>query len=266
MARYSERGILDALRARGVRGVRQVRFRQNRSTILSVTGGGRTLNLHAAFADAPARILDALATYLAGERLPPYRARAALRTLREWQPLLKQMRLARRRAARQRAARRTGRRQKRNANAGPPAPGPCCGTDAQQRYLRALYAHYNRTRFRNRLPRDLAVRLSSRMRSRYGQARLYRHANGRRAAIDIALHADLMLRENDRERHDTLLHEMAHIEAWLLHRDAGHGSAWKRIAVRVGCAPTACGHRRIRQRTLGAPPTGRVPDDVGRAA
>lgn len=260
MARYTEKGILDALRARGVRRVRQVRFRRNRSTILSIGGGGRTLNLHAAFADASAGILDALATYLNGERLPAHRARTALRRLRQWPPLVHGLRQARRASTRRR------RRPRRPHRTGPPGPGPCCGTEAQKRYLRALYAHYNRTRFRGRLPSELTVRLSSRMRTRYGQARLYRHANGRRAAIDIGLHADLMLRQNDGDRHDTLLHEMAHVEAWLLHGDAGHGPAWKAVAERVGCAARACGHREIRQRSLGEPPTARVPDDLTRAA
>ena len=261
MARYGEKGILEALRARGVRGIRTVRFRQNRSTIISVGAGGTSLNLHSAFAEAPPGILDALAVYLRADRLAPHRSRAALGRIRDWGRLREGLRAAHRRALRRRKPRRRGKRA-----FGPPRPGPCSGSQAQRRYLRALYAHYNRTRFRGRLPRDVTVRLSSRMRSRFGQARLYRHANGRRTVIDIALHADLMLRENDRERHDTLLHEMAHVEAWLLHGDGGHGEAWRRVAERVGCGARACGTRGIRQRVRGHPPTDRVPNDVGRAA
>ena len=65
---------------------------------------------------------------------------------------------------------------------------------------------------------------------------------------------------------DTLIHEMAHIEAWLLHNDGGHGDDWKRIARRVGCVDLACAGRGPRRRGRGQPPTDRVPDDLRRAA
>jgi predicted SprT family Zn-dependent metalloprotease len=35
--------------------------------------------------------------------------------------------------------------------------------------------------------------------------------------------------------HNTLLHEVAHIIAWILAEDAGHGLAWKTMASMIGC-------------------------------
>jgi len=259
VARLGGDEILRALRERGVRGYRAVRFRRNRSTILSVGRDGATLNLHDAFREAPARILDALATYLSSGRAGPDEVAAALRTIREWKVLRRGLREAGRRERR--------RRRGAGGSRGTPAHRtPCCATPEQRRYLRALYRHYNRTRFGGRLPANLTVRLSSRMRSRFGQVRLHRRADGRRIVLDIALHADLMLPGNDWARHDTLLHEMAHVEAWLRHGDAGHGEVWERIARRVRCEARACARRHIRTRGRGRAPSPHVPDDLERAA
>lgn len=262
--------MLEALEQRGVYRVQRVTFRMNRSTFLSLSADGRSLNVHAAFARAPARVVDALAAWV---RQGPD-AGDALARIRRWPGLARGLRQARRQA-RQRAAARRRRERDRRAARGIVSQReasrqrlatPCCASDEQKRYLRALYVHYNRTRFGGRLPRDLTVRLSSRMRTRYGQVRLHRRADGRRVVVDIALHADLMLPGNDRDRHDTLLHEMAHAEAWLLHGHAGHGEQWKRIARRVGCSDAACAPRELKRRPDGRPPTDRVPDDIVRAA
>lgn len=240
--------------------VKRVSFRPNTSTILSLSPGGERLSLHTAFAHATPRILDALAIYLVeGARRTPAFRRAS-HTIRRWRRLEREMAKARRAAgiARGRAPRpRRGER---------PEPGPCCATLQQRRYLEDLYRHYNRTLFGGRLPEDVYVRLSSRMRSRLGQVKLWRDRSGRRSVIELALNADLMLPENDANRHDTLLHEMAHIEAWLEHNDGGHGDAWKRVARRVGCIDLACAGRSPRHRARGERPTDRVPDDVQRAA
>ena len=157
-------------------------------------------------------------------------------------------------------------RRKRKGRIEKPAPGPDCATLAQRRYLEALYRHYNRSLFGGRLPEDVCVRLSSRMKSRLGQVKLWRDRWGRRSVIELALNADLMLPENDENRIDTLLHEMAHIEAWLFHGDGGHGEPWKECARRVGCIDLACAGRGPRRRGRGQPPTDRVPDDLRRAA
>jgi hypothetical protein len=235
-----------------------VGFRSNRSTILSLSPGGGRLSLHEAFAHASPRILDALAVYLTEGHLRTPGFRLASRTIRGWRRLERAMAAERRRAPGRSRRRGRGRIQK-------PAPGPDCATLAQRRYLEALYAHYNRTLFGGRLPDDVVLRLSSRMKSRLGQVKLYRDRWGRRSVIELALNADLMLPENDDNRIDTLLHEMAHIEAWLCHGDGGHGTAWKECARRVGCVDLACAGRG-RRRARGQPPTDRVPDDLRRAA
>src|SRR5690606_20012095 len=106
---------------------------------------------------------------------------------------------------------------------------PCCGTPEQRAYLRDLYARLNQARFGGRLPPDIPLRLSDRMRRRLGQIR-YDDGAAQRAVLEIALNVDLMLRANDGQRLDTMLHEMAHAEAYLLHGERGHGAHWRRIA------------------------------------
>ncbi|HUF12527.1 MAG TPA: SprT family zinc-dependent metalloprotease [Longimicrobiales bacterium] len=258
MARLTEVEVVAALRERGVLQVRRVGFRANRSTILSLSPGGGRLSLHVAFTEATPRILDALAVYLLEGPRRTSGFRRASRTIRTWRRLERAMAAELRRAG--------GRRGRRRRRIEKPAPGPCCATLAQRRYLEALYAHYNRTAFGGRLPADVCVRLSSRMTTRLGQVKLWRDRWGRRSVIELALNADLMLPENDRNRRDTLLHEMAHIEAWLAYGDGGHGDAWKHIARRVGCIDLACAGRGPRRRGRGQRPTDRVPGDVRRAA
>ena len=259
MSRLTEAEVVAALRERGVPGIRRVAFRSNRSTILSLSPGGARLSLHEAFAHATPKILDALAVYLTEGHLRTVGFRQASRTIRGWRKLERAMKAQRRRAGAASPRRRRGRVQK-------PTPGPDCATLAQRRYLEALYSHYNHTLFGGRLPEDICLRLSSRMKSRLGQVKLYRDRWGRRSLIELALNADLMLPENDANRIDTLLHEMAHIEAWLYHGDGGHGEAWKECARRVGCIDMACAGRGPRRRGRGQPPTDRVPDDLRRAA
>jgi hypothetical protein len=259
VARLTEAEVLAALRERGVQNVRRVGFRANRSTILSLSPGAGRLSLHAAFAEASPRILDALAVYLMEGARRTSGFRRASRTIRTWRRLERAMAAERRKTATRRRSRSRHRIEK-------PDPGPCCATLAQRRYLEAMYRHCNRTHFGGRLPDDVCVRLSSRMTSRLGQVKLWRDRWGRRSVIELALNADLMLPENDANRMDTLLHEMAHIEAWLVYGDGGHGDDWKRIARRVGCIDLACAGRGPRRRGRGRPPTDRVPDDLRRAA
>jgi predicted SprT family Zn-dependent metalloprotease len=57
--------------------------------------------------------------------------------------------------------------------------------------------------------------------------------------------ADLLLPANAEVLRDTLLHEMAHGEAWLRHGHRGHGKIWRRIAERVGCVPRALTQTRV---------------------
>ena len=237
--------FLAELRARGASGLRRVTFRRTRSTIFSLTGHGRVLNLNAAFAAAPPELLDAFAVVAT---TGPRRTRAydrAVRAIRNWPPLAAALEEAR---ARHAAA----------GNGRAPRLAPCCGTPAQRAYLRELYARLNHACFGNRLPPDLPIRLSDRMRRRLGQIR-YDDGAGERAVLEIALNVDLMLQANDRHRLDTLLHEMAHAEAYLLHGERGHGRHWRRIARRVGCEPRACTRARIARRHRRHEPVTRVP-------
>ncbi|MGH7504539.1 MAG: SprT-like domain-containing protein, partial [Longimicrobiales bacterium] len=59
---------------------------------------------------------------------------------------------------------------------------------------------------------------------------------------------------------DTLLHEMAHAEAWLLHAHREHGRPWRTVARRVGCEARACSTVRIRRRRRRERPAETVPN------
>lgn len=237
--------FLAELRARGADGVRRVVFRRTRSTIFSLTRYGRVLNLNAAFAAAPPELLDAFAVVA---RTGARRTRAydrAVHTIRNWPPLAAALEEARARH---------------QANGGGRATrsAPCCGTPEQRAYLRDLYARLNQACFGGRLPPDIPLRLSNRMRRRLGQIR-YDDAGAERTVLEIALNVDLMLRANDAHRLETLLHEMAHAEAYLLYGERGHGARWRQIARRVGCEPRAFSDVRIARRRRRADPVTRVP-------
>jgi hypothetical protein len=138
----------------------------------------------------------------------------------------------------------------------PRAPA-CCGTEEQRTFLRTLYTRMNAERFGGDLPRDVSLRLSSRMKRRFGHVQYGR--NGGRTVEEIALNVDLLLPGNERHLLDTLLHEMAHVEAWLVHGHREHGPVWRAIARRVDCEPRACSRVRIRRRRRSDAPAGVVP-------
>lgn len=237
-----EEALLSGLWARGVRRIHAIRLKRNRSRLLSVSRDGRTLHVHVAFAGAPAEVVDAIALFLTARRGSAAHARAVA------------------------AIRRWGMHALRDATdvagarpAPEPRPGPCCGTPEQRRFLRDEYLRLNDERFGGRLPADLPIRLSRRMTRRLGHVRWHRRVDGRRVVVELALNPDLFLPGNEAQLRDTLLHEMAHVEAWLEHGSAGHDAVWRRIARRVGCEPRACTRARIRRRARGAPPPARVP-------
>jgi hypothetical protein len=241
--------ILELLRQKGAHRLRRVVLRANRSTIWSLTQGGRVLNLHVAYRRAPATVLrDFVPIALEGptrRRSDAYRK--ACRAVAEWPGLAEEMRRIRAVHNRHRAPVRRG-----------PGVGPCCATPAQRAYLRRLYRYLNETRFGGRLPASVPLRLSRRMRTRLGQM-VPGLVDGRRAVLEIALNVDLMLEGNGRERLDTLLHEMAHAADYLLHGSTGHGESWRRWARHVGCDDRACCHSRIRRRRRRSDPVQRVP-------
>lgn len=225
----SEAGLLNALRARGVHFLEEIRFRPNRSRLVSLSADRRRLNLHECFRAAPGRVLDAVAAFTSA----PARSRAfraAIEDMREWH-------------------------EGQVAEHGLGEPLASCGTPAQLRYLESVYAQLNRTHFDGALPTTLPIRLSDRMSRRFGHVSYARTTRGERKVAELALNIDLLLKGNEKALLDTLLHEMAHVEAWLVHGHRDHGRAWRDVARRVGCEPKACTHMRLRRRKAGPPPT-----------
>lgn len=223
--------FLEALQRRGVRRIRRVRFRDNRQVLLSISRDGAGLNAHRCFLDAPPRVLDDVATFVtASRRTEAYRA--ALWRIQHWPGALKGLRAAQRRAI-QRAA------EQRAARSGDD------GTSREHRRLYVLYDRLNEQKFSGRLPR-VAVRISRRMKRRYGQVQLHHNGRGERIVLELAVNAVLLDDGNAGDLEDTLLHEMAHVEAWLRHGDRSHGPVWKRIAERVGADARARAPRQPR--------------------
>ena len=241
----SEDPILAALRARDIR-IRRVRYRENRSVLLSVSSDGRTLNSHACFRDAPSTIVEAVVTVVTSGRDSRARRRA-LRTLREWEGTREGLTRARRTKAPRR----------------PRVDG------AEAAALRVLFRRLNRAKFGGRLP-EIPLRVSGRMTRtlgtvRYGGGGVSGSSAGpggggrgspvrpetpqERTVAEIAVSSDLLRPSNRALLEDTLLHEMAHAEAWLLHGHRGHGRVWKTIARRVGCRPRAVNDVRVAGRS-----------------
>lgn len=203
--------LLAALRAERSP-IRSVRYRSNRTVLLSVSRDGRTLNSHSCFRDAPSEILAAVARYLTTPRGSPS-ARRALKQLRSWKGATRGLAEARRERPRKR----------RTVGRDSPESAP----------LRSLFERLNSEHFGRRLPR-ISLRVSHRMTRSLGTIRY-----GSEGIVEIAISADLLLPPNRDVLHDTMLHEMAHAEAWLTHRHRGHGRPWRAIAERVGCTPRA---------------------------
>jgi hypothetical protein len=135
----------------------------------------------------------------------------------------------------------------------------CSATADQRAYVRALYHYFNQTRFRGRLPDDIPVRLSGRMKSALGHMLPGEKADGTSYVVEIALNIDLMLPGNGAERVDTLLHEMAHVADYLESGGRGHGASWKEWARRIGCRPTTLYDRPVRYRARRSDRVTRVP-------
>lgn len=216
--------ILRALRDRGS-AIRRVRYRENRSVLLSVSRDGRTLNSHRCFRGAPAEIVQAVVTVVTTRRDTRAR-RTALRALREWEGTRRGLEEARRRKP----------RRTRKSNGRETEP------------IRTLFRRFNAERFDGRLP-EIPLRVSRRMTRSLGTIRYGgggEAGNGvARTVAEIAISATLLDPANRALLEDTLLHEMAHAEAWLLRGHSGHGKPWKQIARRVGCRPRAVNDVRV---------------------
>jgi hypothetical protein len=233
LALLTEEEFVRALAQRGAE-VRRVRFKNNRSRLISHSREHGVLNVHACFRSANDDLLDAIAAFIL---LPSSSAgyRESIERMRAWWD---------------------GQAAAPEAHDGARAP-VCCGTDEQRTFLRTLYARLNAERFRGALPRTVPLRLSSRMKRRFGHVQYGR--NGGRTVEEIALNVDLMLPGNERHLLDTLLHEMAHVEAWVEYGHREHGPVWRAIARRVECEPRACSRVRIRRRSRAAAPATGVP-------
>lgn len=236
--------FLREIRGRGAKRVNCVRFRENRSTVWSLTRNGTVLNVHAAYRDAPPHLLDAFATLAAEGGIRSASSRRAAHEVSAWPALAEAIDEVRRRH--EEHGRRSGRRTH------------CSATPEQRAYLGALYRYFNHTRFDGRLP-EVPVRLSSRMKSSLGHMLPGETRDGERHVVEIALNVDLMLPGNGAERVDTLLHEMAHVADYLESGSRGHGRSWRAWAKRVGCRPTTLYDRPVRFRRRRSAPVLRVP-------
>jgi hypothetical protein len=239
--------FLREMHRRGARRIRRVHFRDNRSTVWSLTSNGTVLNVHAAYRRAPASLLDAFASVAREGGIGSTVSRRAAERISDWPELERAIQAARERHVAQRAEHANG-------------ITHCCATPEQRAYLRALYRYFNLTRFEGNLPDDVPVRLSARMRSALGHMVPGEAADGTRYVIEIALNVDLMLVGNGAERADTLLHEMAHVADYLESGNRGHGQTWREWARRVGCRPLTLydrpvmSRRRRRDRVTRVPP------------
>lgn len=251
MRERSEEAMRLELRSRGARRLKKVSFRQNRSTIWSLTQDATVLNLHEAYRRAPASIIEAFATIVRGRGRRSDAVREAMRRVREWQGLEPAMTSVRKASTGATFPEARGRRSS--------SASPCCATPGQRRYLRVLYQYLNETRFGGGLPTDVPIRLSSRMQTSLGHMVPAVHPDGRRYVLEIALNVDLMLVGNGAERLDTLLHEMAHVADYLTSGHYGHGSTWKAWARKVGCRPETIYDRPVVRRRRRGEQVTRVP-------
>jgi hypothetical protein len=250
MAARTERQLLTLLHRRGATRLRNVRFKVNRSTIWSLTQGGAVLNLHVAYRTAPLEVLDHFAVIARDAHRGTTEYKSAAAAVRTWEGLQLELRRL------WREHRRRPRQPKRKR--GPRRSAPCCATHEQKVYLRRLYRYLNRTRFDGRLPEEIPIRLSNRMKTRIGQM-VPGVRNGIRYVAEIALNVDLMLEGNGRERIDTLVHEMAHAADWMFRGGLDHGPSWRAWARYAGCKDTACADEPIRRRGRRTQTVTRVP-------
>jgi hypothetical protein len=214
--------LLVALQAHGTE-IRTVRYRQNRSVLVSVSRDGSTLNAHACFRLAPRAVAEAVAQFVASPRRSA-RYRRVLGVIQGWEGA----RLGLEEARRTR-----------------PPRGTAPGRTEAVRTLRDLFDRFNEEHFDGRLP-HVHLRVSGRMTRSLGTI-AYSERAGARSVRQISISGDLLLPGNRAILVDTVLHEMAHAEAWLEHGHRGHGVIWRRVALRVGCAPRAITDVRVRR-------------------
>jgi hypothetical protein len=239
LQRFTAETMLRLLARRGCRRLEDVRFKNNRGRIISLSKDGRTLHVHACFQDADDDVVNAVVTFLkAGRR--SYAYRESIRVMREHFEAHSQKYATT-------SPEEEDHRLKRDMDR-----LPCVGNSEQRAFIREAFARYNAGLFGSKLPL-VKLRLSDRMRSRLGHIRYHTTSNDERIVLELALNIHLMLPGNEAILLDTLLHEMTHMEAWLMQGERAHGPDWKSIANRVGCEATACSTQTIRRRRKGKP-------------
>ena len=242
----SHEDLRRALARRGCRRLTTVRFKRNRGRIVSLSKDGTTLNIHACYQEATDEAMNAVVTFLkAGRR--SYAYREAIRAMREFFDAHAGKYVA---LSGEEEDHRVTRDVQRL---------PCVGTAAQRAFLREAYTRYNQIHFDGVLPSSVHIRLSERMKSRLGHVRYHTTSAGERVVLELALNIHLMLPRNEDALLDTVLHEMTHMEAWLVHGERSHSLQWKLIANRVGCEARACSTQSIRRRRKRVPIT-ELPD------
>jgi len=230
LAWLTETELIEALRQRGVRGIHRVRYRPNRSRLISLSVDRASLNLHECFRGATDIVIDAIAAFLS-DSTRAAEAREAVSIMRDWSEGQVPFEVFERR--------RRGR-------------AMSAGTPEQRAFIAAAYRNLNRESFQGRLPDSVPIRLSNRMVRRFGHVEYKRPRYGMRGIVEIGINIDLLMPGNERHLLDTLLHEMAHVEAWVVQGHRGHGEPWQRIARRVGCEVNAATRVRMRRRRYGA--------------
>lgn len=237
--RFTPEAMRRLLARRGCRRLEDVRFKNNRGRIISLSKDGRTLHVHVCFQDADEDLLNAIVTFLkAGRR--SYAYRESIRVMRDYFDAHGQKYSVHTPEEEDHRLKRDMERL------------PCVGNSEQRAFIREAFARYNAGLFGSRLP-PVKLRFSDRMRSRLGHIRYHTTSSGERIVLELALNIHLMLPGNEAILLDTLLHEMTHMEAWLIHGERAHGRDWKAIARRVGCEATACSTQTIRRRRKGKP-------------
>lgn len=56
----------------------------------------------------------------------------------------------------------------------------------------------------------------------------------------IKINPELFVRNKAKFLYDTIPHELAHLVAYNVYRDNGHGSGWQRVMINLGCEPNRC--------------------------
>ena len=85
LADLDERSMLDALRERGAVSLQRVRFKRNRSRMISLSADHSALNLQECFRAAPGPVLDAVAVFVTAPSANAAFRRASGRMRRWWE-------------------------------------------------------------------------------------------------------------------------------------------------------------------------------------